>query len=149
MESRGAHCLRNFTESPITRPSFAVRGKSFFKYYAYFRFPWQINGKMKSKLFRATTSPNGGRSSRREYFISTQPRIRYIATRNCGGNTWEKKIISLKRQADYREQDRFSVTLYRLMLPTTLFSFPPFSLPISISTSVETKSRGELRSLPP
>jgi len=53
-----------------------------------------FNGKMKSKLFHATTSPNGGRSSRREYFISTQPRIRYVATRNWGGKAWKKNCLS-------------------------------------------------------
>lgn len=100
------------------------RGKSFFKCYMYFRLPRQINRKINSKLFHATASPNGKRNSRREYFISTQPRIRYVATRICVERAWKKKL-SLKRQADYREQDRFPVSLCRLLLPTTLFSHNP------------------------
>lgn len=39
-----------------------------------------------------------------------------------------KKTASLKRQADYREQDRFPVTLCRLLLPTILFSRIPSPL---------------------
>lgn len=109
-----------------------------------------LNAKMKSTLFHATTSPNGGRSSRREYFISTQPRIRYVATHNCDERESPKKIVSLKRQADYREQDRFPHNpLPFIVTPSSFYSFPlVFSL-VSIPTSVETKSRGKLGSLFP
>lgn len=57
--------------------------------------------------------------SRRSHAVDTSRHV------TAAGKPGKKKTISLKRQADYREQDRFPVTLCRLLLRTTLFSRVP------------------------
>lgn len=104
---------------------------------AYFRLPRQINAKMKSKLFHGTTSPNGERNSTVERVFCLDVVHASGTSRRVTAGSWagkkrrrkeekgKRSCLSLRRQADYREHDHATVTLYRLLLHP--FLPPPFS----------------------
>lgn len=99
----------------------------------YFWLPRRINAKIKSTLFHAV-SPNGGRSSRREYFISTQPRIRYVAMHNCDrGRKARKKKLSLSGDRLIRTRSFPGNPLLFIVIPVSL-SLVPSRLPVRLDT---------------